>query len=182
MKACLMLVLTLSLLLPACQKAGESAVSASTPETAAASDSAAGSEAQKPDDPKPEESPPAVAPQPTLVVRVNEHTFYASPADNPSAEAFVSELSRESIEVKLREYGGFEKVGALPWSIPRNDTSVTTGPGDIMLYQGDQITIFYGSNSWSYSPLAKISAAQEELAEALGSGDVTVQLEIEWSE
>ncbi len=129
-----------------------------------------------------EERPPAVAPTPMLVVRVNEHTFYASPADNPSAEAFVSELSRESIEVQLREYGGFEKVGDLPWSIPRNDTSVTTVPGDIMLYQGDQITIFYGSNSWSYSPLAKISAAQEELAEALGSGDVTVQLEIKWSE
>ena len=75
--------------------------------------------------------------------------------------------------LQLRDYAGFEKVGPLGQSLPTSDSQTTTQAGDIVLYQGDQIVIFYGSNSWSYTRLGKI----EDLtgwAQALGNGSVSV--------
>ena len=89
-------------------------------------------------------------------------------------------MQKGSLTVKLSEYGNFEKVGTLGSSLPRNDRQTATNPGDIMLYQGNQITIFYGNNSWSYSSLGKIDGAtQTELKKVLGRGDVTATFSIE---
>lgn len=80
-------------------------------------------------------------------------------------------------------YGNFEKVGPLPFELPRNDETITTEPGDIILYQGNQITIYYDENTWNFTRLAKIdNVTREELLDVLGSGDVTVTFWIEWSE
>ena len=79
--------------------------------------------------------------------------------------------------VTLNEYGGFEKVGKLPWSLTRTDEQVKTVAGDIMLYQGNQMTIFYESNSWSYTKLGHIeNMTAEELSELFGSGNIIVTL------
>ena len=56
----------------------------------------------------------------------------------------------------MADYGGFEKVGALGTELTRNDRQITTQPGDVILYQGNQITIYYGTNSWSFTRLATI--------------------------
>ncbi len=77
-------------------------------------------------------------------------------ADTDAARELASKVSQGDIVVNLRPYGGFEQVGKLPWTLPRSDRQVTTEAGDIMLYQGNQIAIFHGSNSWSYTPLGKI--------------------------
>ena len=83
------------------------------------------------------------------------------------------------MELTLNEYGSFEKVGALPQSLPKDDERITTEPGDIMLYLGNQITIFYGTNTWSYTRLGRIdNVTQAELKEILGSGNVTVTLSL----
>lgn len=75
----------------------------------------------------------------------------------------------------MSDYANFEKVGPLGFSLPRNDKSITTTPGDIILYQGNQITIYYDTNSWNFTKLGKIeNVTQEELKEILGNGDVTV--------
>lgn len=125
----------------------------------------------------------AIRPVPMLVIEANDSYFYASLEDNSTAEAFTEELSHGEIEIEMHDYGGFEKVGPLPWSLPRNDESITTKPGDVILYQGNQITIYYGENTWSFTRLAKINdTSKEELLELLGSGDVTVRFWIEWSE
>ena len=80
-------------------------------------------------------------------------------------------------------YGSFEKVGSLPWTLPRNDEQITTSPGDIILYKGNQITIYYDTNSWSFTRLAKIGiTSKEELLDVLGEGNVTVLLYAEWRE
>ena len=80
-------------------------------------------------------------------------------------------------------YGSFEKVGSLPWTLPRNDEQITTSPGDIILYKGNQITIYYDTNSWSFTRLAKIGiTSKEELLDVLGEGNVTVLLYAEWGE
>ena len=80
------------------------------------------------------------------------------------------------LEIKMSMYGGFEQVGSIGQSLTRDDKQTTTQPGDIMLYSGDQIVIFYGSNSWAYTPLGHIISSQREMEELLGAGDVTVTI------
>jgi len=124
-----------------------------------------------------------VRPAPMLVLEVGERRFYASLEDNDSARAFIEQLSPEAIEVEMQDYGGFEKVGALPWALPRSDEEITTRPGDVILYQGDRITLYYGQNTWSLTRLARIgNVTGEELLEALGDGAVTIRFWLEWSE
>ena len=80
----------------------------------------------------------------------------------------------------MSDYGGFEKVGALPQSFTTSNSQITTEPGDIMLYQGYNIVIFYGSNTWSYTPLGKIDGATvNELKQFLGSGSISLTLSLD---
>lgn len=84
------------------------------------------------------------------------------------------------LTVKMSMYGGFEQVGPVGRSIVSNDEQITTEAGDIVLYAGDRIVIFYGSNSWAYTKLGHIDQAQEEMEKLLGQEDVEIQLE--WKE
>ena len=125
----------------------------------------------------------AIQPIAVLVIEVNGHTFYADFEPNSSADALKEKLSSGPLEIELHDYGHFEKVGSLPWSLPRNDESITTEPGDVILYQGNQITVYYDENTWNFTRLAKIgNVTEEELLEAFGEGNVTVTFWTEWSE
>ena len=74
----------------------------------------------------------------------------------------------------MRDYGGFEKVGSLGMELPTNDERITTEPGDVILYQGNQITIYYDTNSWNFTRLGKVQGmTPEELRDVLGDGDPT---------
>ena len=75
-------------------------------------------------------------------------------------------------------YGGFEQVGSIGQELPRNDEQTTTQSGDIVLYSGDQIVLFYGSNSWSYTKLGKMGLSEEKLTELLGNGDVSIVISV----
>ncbi len=102
------------------------------------------------------------------------HTLTATLADNSSAKAFSEALEKGPVTVKMHDYGNFEKVGSLGQTFPRNDTSITTEPGDIILYQGNQITIYYGTNTWSFTRLGRVDGATESRMRAvLGKGNVT---------
>ncbi|MBO6284350.1 MAG: hypothetical protein J6M63_10520 [Pseudobutyrivibrio sp.] len=81
------------------------------------------------------------------------------------------------LTVEMSMYCGFEQVGSIGQSIVRDDKQTTTDYGDIVLYSGNQIVIFYGSNSWAYTRLGHIDMSQEELTDMLGSKNVTVTLE-----
>lgn len=129
------------------------------------------------------ELPAADRSKPVLVVDTGKKKFYAVIEDNPSAEEFISKLKSEKITVSMKDYGGFEKVGNLPWKLQKSDKTITTEPGDIILYQGSQITIYYDKNTWSFTRLAKIgNTSKEELLEALGDSDALVTFSLEWSE
>ncbi|MBR3031707.1 MAG: hypothetical protein IKH92_01660 [Clostridiales bacterium] len=80
------------------------------------------------------------------------------------------------LTIEMSMYGGFEQVGPIGKSIISNDEQTTTSPGDIVLYSGNQIVIFYGSNSWAYTRLGKIDLSEEELRNLLSNGDVTITL------
>ena len=98
----------------------------------------------------------------------------ATLADNSSATAFYELLKKGPLTVDMHDYGSFEKVGSLGTTLPRNDTQITTTAGDIILYQGNQITIYYDTNSWNFTRLGKVDGVtQVELKKILGKGDVT---------
>ena len=99
--------------------------------------------------------------------------------DNESVVTLKQLCREEPLAIQMSMYGGFEQVGSIGQSMPRNDSQTTTQAGDIVLYSGDQIVIFYGSNSWAYTRLGHITdKTDEELAELLGSGDVTITVEM----
>ena len=123
--------------------------------------------------------PDSVKPTKVLIIEAGEYRFTAYFEDNSSAEELIEKLINEPITVNMHDYGNFEKVGALPWEITRNDTQITTKPGDVILYQGNQITIYYDENSWNFTKLAGIdNVTREELLEAFGDGDVNVSFHI----
>ena len=100
--------------------------------------------------------------------------------DNKSVEALKTLCQQGPLTIQMSMYGGFEQVGHIGQSLPRNDVQTTTQAGDIVLYSGNQIVIFYGSNSWAYTRLGHVSdKTAQEMAELLGSGDVTITLECE---
>ena len=112
-----------------------------------------------------------------LKISVNGTELTATLADSTAAKELAEKLKTEPVTVTLNEYGGFEKVGKLPWSLTKTDESIVTEAGDIMLYQGNQMTIFYNSNSWSYTKLGHIdNVTGEELAKLFGDGNITVTL------
>ena len=103
----------------------------------------------------------------------------ATLVDHSSATAFYELLKKGPLTVKMIDYGNFEKYGPIGTSLPRNDTQLTTEAGDIILYQGNQITIYYDTNSWNFTRLGKVDGvSQAELKKILGKGDVTAVFEI----
>lgn len=107
-------------------------------------------------------------------------TFTATLVDNSSSQALLEQLAKGDITVEMEDYANMEKVGSLGIRLPRNDKQTTTGPGDIILYQGHNLVIYYDTNSWSFTRLGKINnASQADLKAALGKGDVRVTLSLE---
>ena len=120
--------------------------------------------------------------QTKVVLKVGGNTMTATLTDNEATRELTKLLGQGDITIRMSDYGGFEKVGALPQSFPISNTQITTVPGDIMLYQGNQMVIFYGSNSWSYTRLGKIDGATaSNLRQFLGNGDITLTLSLESS-
>ncbi len=110
---------------------------------------------------------------------INNQTLLVNLVDNDATTELINHLKEKDLTLNLSEYGGFEKVGSLNFSLPRSDTYITTNCGDIVLYSGNQISIFYESNSWSYTRLGKIAnISDEELKQILGKGNVTITLSI----
>jgi len=114
-----------------------------------------------------------------LYLTVNGTKFSATLENNSSVLALKEKLSEGDIIIDAREYGGFEKVGSLGFSLPVNDTQYSTDFGDIMLYQGNQITLFYDANSWSYTKIGHVdNLTQKELKSILGNEDVAITLSL----
>lgn len=111
--------------------------------------------------------------EPMLKITVGDQELLATFADNSSAEEFRDLLSQGPVTISMDDYGGFEKVGSLGTTLTRNDTRITTQPGDVILYQGNQITIYYGTNTWNFTRLAKINDSTD-LQAKLGTGTVQV--------
>ena len=117
--------------------------------------------------------------QTKVLLKIGENTMTALLIDNEATRELMKLLEQGDITIRMSDYGGFEKVGALPQSLPTSNTQITTMPGDIMLYQGDQLVLFYGSNSWRYTPIGKIDGANvSNLRRFLGNGSITLTISL----
>lgn len=111
-------------------------------------------------------------------VSIGDYSFTAKLEDTTAAKELAQMMKDGPVVLELEDYSGFEKVGSLGTSLTRSDKQTTTKSGDIVLYNGSNIVIFYGSNSWSYTRIGKIDDLKD-WEKALGSGSVTVTFEVE---
>ena len=105
-------------------------------------------------------------------VQVGDYTFTATLENNKAAEELVDMMKEGPVTISMDDYSGFEKVGSLGRSLTTNNSQTTTDAGDIVLYNGNNIVMFYGSNSWSYTRIGKIDDLTD-WNKALGSGSIT---------
>ena len=117
----------------------------------------------------------------TIKIIVSGKTLSVKIEDNEATKALVASLREASITYEANDYGGFEKVGSLGRTLPTSDTQITTQAGDVILYSGNQIVLFYGSNTWSYTRLGKMQyESLDELKSFLkaGEGNISVTLSL----
>lgn len=110
-------------------------------------------------------------------VTIGEQSFIAVLEDNAATRELVKMMEEGPISIDMDDYSGFEKVGSLGKSLPPDNQQMTTQVGDIVLYSGNQIVMFYGSNSWDYTKIGRI----EDLSgweDALGTDSVTAVFSI----
>lgn len=109
----------------------------------------------------------------TVKLKIGETEVPVTWEDNASVTELMNMIP---LTITMTMYGGFEQVGPIGQSIASEDEQITTDLGDIVLYSGDQIVIFYGSNSWAYTRLGHVELSQDEMTDLLGSGDVTIEI------
>lgn len=108
-----------------------------------------------------------------IYIKVGKNSLTAVLEDNEAAIALQELLTDGALTISASNYGGFEKVCPLGMELPRNDSRITTHSGDICLYNGNQIVIFYDSNSWSYTRLGRVSDVSAQDLEDILSGEET---------
>ena len=108
---------------------------------------------------------------------INDTEVVVDWEENESVRELLELCTKQPLVIEMSMYGGFEQVGPVGQSLPRNDSQTTTKAGDIVLYSGNQIVIFYGSNSWAYTRLGRITDQDAAgMAALLGNGNVTITI------
>lgn len=116
----------------------------------------------------------------TMIMKIGDTKVNVDWEDNQAVEALRNMAEDGDVTIQMSMYGGFEQVGSIGQSLPRDDKQTTTSSGDIVLYSGNQMVVFYGSNSWSYTRLGHISDKDEAgMTELLSNGDVTITISME---
>lgn len=113
-----------------------------------------------------------------MLLEVNGYTFEVELENNTSAKALKEYVSKEKRILSLDDYGNFEKVGDLGITLPRNDETITTKEGDLILYLGNKLCLYYNQNTWDFTKLGHIKDTTH-LKEVIGKGSVQVTLVME---
>ena len=112
-----------------------------------------------------------------MTMKIGDTQVAVEWADNEAVEALRELVKEEPLTIQMSMYGGFEQVGSIGQRLPASDSQTTTQSGDIVLYTGSQIVVFYGSNSWAYTRLGHITdQSAEDMKNLLGNGDVTITI------
>ena len=114
-----------------------------------------------------------------MQMKINDTPVAVAWEDNESVAA-LQELAQSGLRIEMSMYGGFEQVGSIGRRLPSDDVQTSTSSGDIVLYSGNQLVVFYGSNSWAYTRLGHITdRTPEQMRELLGNGGVSVELAVQ---
>jgi hypothetical protein len=120
--------------------------------------------------------------QQKLYLTIDGMTKTATMVDNAATQELVARLQQAPVTVTLNSSGGFEIWGALGFSLPTSNEQVNAQPGDIVLYNGSNICMFYGTNSWSYTRLGHIDGLSEsELRTFLKAGESNISVTLSLS-
>ena len=112
-----------------------------------------------------------------LTMKIDDAAVAVDWEENESVAALTELVKDQPLTIQMSMYGGFEQVGSIGTSLPRNDAQTTTRAGDIVLYSGNQLVVFYGTNSWAYTRLGHITdKTAEQMEKLLGNGNVTIEL------
>ena len=115
----------------------------------------------------------------TMNITINGKTVSCQLVDNSSTRALLAQLEKGDITYEAEDYGNFEKVGNIGVSLPQNNESITTTAGDVILYQGNKICLYYGTNSWTFTRLGKIEGMdKDEIKTFLNAGRGSVKVTI----
>ena len=113
----------------------------------------------------------------TMNITINGKTVSCQLVENSSTRALLAQLEKGNITYEADDYGNFEKVGYIGFNLPQNNESITTTAGDVILYQGNNICLYYGSNSWSFTRLGKIEGmSKDEIKTFLNAGEGSVKV------
>ena len=118
---------------------------------------------------------------PKLYITIGGVTKSATLVCNSSTQALMAQLQQGDITYQASDYGSFEKVGALGYSFPQNNEYIVTEPGDLILYQGSALCIYYAQNSWDFTRIGKLDGmTQQQVKDFVkaGGGSVTVTLSL----
>ena len=116
-----------------------------------------------------------------IQITIDGTTLSIALVDNDATQALVAALREAPITYLASDYGGFEKVGPLGRSLPASNSQMTTQAGDVILYNGNQIVLFYGSNSWSYTRIGKMEYVSMDALKSflkVGKGNISVTLSL----
>ena len=117
--------------------------------------------------------------QTQMKMRIGDTPVEVAWENNESVEA-LKELAQNGLTIQMSMYGGFEQVGSIGQRLPSHDVQTNTSSGDIVLYSSSQLVVFYGSNSWAYTRLGRITdQSSEGMRELLSRGDVTITISVE---
>ena len=123
------------------------------------------------------EAPPSYKSANTMNITINGKMVSCQLVDNSSTKALLAQLEKGDITYEADDYGNFEKVGNIGISLPQNNESVTTTAGDVILYQGNNICIYYDTNSWTFTRLGKIEGmSMDEIKTFLNAGGGRVRI------
>ena len=112
-----------------------------------------------------------------LTMKINGEIVSVEWENNESVSALKELASESPITIQTSLYGGFEQVGSIGHSLPRNDERITAQAGDIVLYSGNQMVMFFGSNTWAYTKLGHITnKTPAELNALLGNDNATITI------
>lgn len=115
-----------------------------------------------------------------MKIQVGDTTFTVTLAENSSVDALKELMAKGPLTLNMSDYANMEKGADLGVTLPQNNEQMNTQAGDVILYQGRTIVIYYDTNSWRLTPIGKIDNVDpEKLRTVLGAGDVTVTLSLE---
>lgn len=117
-----------------------------------------------------------------VIIKVNNRILNVELEDNSSSRLFLKKLKEQDIVIDAHDYGDFEKVGDLGFDLPTNDENIKTKAGDLILYRGNKISLYYDSNTWIFTKIGRVKGinSKEELINILGDGDVTLTFTINY--